>query len=224
MDIKTSEDILSKLKMIASIEKGQTFSPSYDTPLDHNIWSTSIWRTYNREDRKKSINYIKNILEQAYQLYYINSDSKIIEMMSSALQGLDNLKVTYKGDFMIIGLVNTILEDYTKKINPVDTEYIELEFFTELKNMNYSFIENYLYEGYSTIVKNNELQNALHIVSDKKYYHCKIMDLLLNFNVGLTDKDIHGNSPLYYAVTSGCTEAVFKLEEAISKKKRALQV
>lgn len=206
---KINEDNLSKLKMIASIEPGQTFSPSYDTPLDHNIWSTTIWRTYNREDRKKSINYIKSVLDEAR----LHVESK--EMILLALKGLENLKETYKGDYMIIGLINTIIEDYSNLNISIDCD-----FFDALKNLNYPYIEKYLYDGNNPNIKNNDKQNALHIVSDNKVYNYKIMDMLLNFNIGLTDKDVYGNSPLYYAVTSGCTDAVLKLEEAISKKKR----
>jgi len=216
-----NEDILHKLKVIACIEKGQTFSTAYDTPLDHNIWSTTIWRTYNREDRKKSINAIKSILEQAYSLYCENYDITIMNSIMTSLNGLENLKTTYKGDHMIIGLIDTIVDDYKKKYDIVSDQ--EPQFFTELKNKNYSYIETYLYDGNNANIKNNELQNALHITSDKKYYSGKIMDLLLNFNIGISDRDINEQTPLYYAVTTGCTEAVLKLEECIAKKKREMR-
>lgn len=220
MSVKT-EDILNKLKVIAAIEKGQTFSNAYDIPLDHNVWSTTIWRTYNREDRKKSINSIKNILENAYIMYCQNYDITIMNAIMDALNGLANLKSTYKGDHMIIGLIDTIIDDYKSKYDLINDR--EPVFFTELKNRNYSYIENYLYEGNNPNIKNNELQNALHITSDKKYYCSKIMNLLLNFNIGISDRDINDQTPLYYAVTSGCTEAVLKLEECIAKKKREIR-
>lgn len=209
-----NEDIIHKLNVIAAIEKGQTFSDAYDTPLDHNIWSTTLWRTYNREDRKKSVNCIKNILDQGYTLYNTTYDVSVIEALKLALIGLENLKVTYKGDHIILGFINTIIDDYKKKL-----VLNESDFFTNIKSKNYTFIENYLYEGNNPNVKNIDGQNALHLVCEQ-YYNAKIMDILLNFNIGLTDKDIYNNTPLYYAVTSGCTDAVLKLEEAISKKKR----
>jgi len=211
------EDIITKLKTISTIEKGQTFSPSYDLPLDHNIWSTTISRTYYREDRKKSIMYIKEILNHGYQFYIKDHNIELRKLLFCALNGLDNLKVTYKGDFMMLGLINTILDDYDNKLN---TAY-KSEFLMAVKSNNYDYVENYLYEANEANeanLKNEDLQNALHIISDKKYYNSKIMDVLLNFNIHITDKDIHGNTPLYYAITSGCTDAVLKLEEAIAKK------
>jgi ankyrin repeat protein len=217
---KNTEDIINKLNVIASIKKDQTFSDAYDIPLDHNIWSTTLWRTYNREDRKKSINSINTILDQAYTLYTESYDSNIMNMIMAALSGLENLKITYKGDHMIIGLIDTIIDNYNKKYQiSIDQEPI---FFTHLRNANYGYIEDYLYNGNNPNIKNNDLQNALHIVCDKKYYYGKIMDILVNFNIALTDKDKDDKTPLYYAVTSGCTEAVLKLEECIAKKRKEI--
>ena len=223
------EEILIKLSTIASLEKGQTLSTCYEAPLTHNSWSTSFMRTYNREDRRKTIDFIKDIFDRSLvMLSTLKSDerSELKTAIQNALVGVENLKVTYKGDYYVIGLINTMIVEMNKHLcNPIeklpkDVPNTDLsDFFEAIKTSDYTFIEDYLYDGKSPNIKNEFLQNGLHLVADKQYYNLKILTILLNFDVNVYLKDMYGNTPLYYAISTGNIEAVIKLEEYIKKKR-----
>ena len=244
-----TEEILIKLATISSIEKGQTLSTCYETPVTHNSWSTSFSRTYNGEHRKKTINYIKDVFERALIILEdLNKDEGytiLVNLIKDALIGVENLKTTYKGDYYIIGLINTLVEEtnrhlYNDQSNKIDIDKIDIDkidmdkidikepaytlnhqvFFEAIKNSDYSTLEEYLYDGKEPNLKTLQQQNGLHLVADKQYYHEQILNILLNFNVDVYAKDVYGNTPLYYAISTGNIKCIIKLEEFISHKKR----
>ncbi len=239
-----AEEILIKLATIASLEKGQTLSVIYEVPVFHNSWGTSISRTYNGEHRKKTMSYIKNVFEQALIIASeLDQDPDgykiLVDQIKAALEGIESLKFTYKSDYYTIGLINTIVEEtnkYLEEIKPCPGPCVKIEdqkckiekyetldqelFFEAIKTNDYATIEEYLYEGSNPNIKNNFLQNGLHCIADTKYYQEKILNILINFNVDPLAKDVDGNRPLYYAISSGNIQCIIRLEEYISKKKR----
>ncbi len=233
-----TEEILIKLSTIAALKKGQTFSTSYESPVTHKSWSTSFLRTYYSEDRKQTIKYIKDVLETALlTASQIKFDTEgyniLVDQIQLATIGIENLRTTYKGDYYIIGLINQLVEE-TKQylIDIKNNEYVKCEkkekletdpeFFEAIHQGNYNVIEDYLYDGKEPNIKNNSLQNGLHVVAHKEYYNIKILNILLNFNIDVYAKDIEGNTPLYYAISTGNVDGIIKIEEYISKKKKDL--
>lgn len=218
-------EIITKLTIISSIEEGHTLSPSYDQVIPHNSWSTSFWRTYNRESRKGTVVYIKEVFDHAI-LILKRGDLDIIilkDFISNALLGFNNLKSTYKGDFETVALINTYIDDINKKLGDVvisvnDKKYNNV-FFDLLTSNRYDDIEKYIYDGHDPNILNFEGKNALHFACHKLYYNPKTLNLLYNFNVDVLHEDTHGHTPLDEAVNSGCAEAVIFLETIIGKKK-----
>src|SRR5260221_13438944 len=112
-------DIIAKLTTISTLTDGSTLSPSYDQVIAHNSWSASLWRTYNRESRKTTVTYIRDTFDTAIELLMIGTYSDQVTLKSyitQALNGFSHLKNTYKGDFEIIGLISTIMDDVNKKM------------------------------------------------------------------------------------------------------------
>jgi hypothetical protein len=218
-NLEDYEDVMSKLTIIASLNEGDTLSPSYDQIVNHNSWSTSFWRTYNRETRKKTIDYIKDVFNHAVELYktgYVDSAS-LKDAICKALIGFSHLKKTYKNDFEIIGHIETISNEIAAIVNYCYKNGSE-DFFNYLMTKQYDFIEKYLYDGYPGGVLNHQGQNAFHIICQKQYYDAKILNLLYNFNIDPFCIDLQGLTPLDVAVSTGCAEAVIFLE-TINKKK-----
>lgn len=222
-----TEEILIKLTTIGALEKGQTLSTCYETPVQHKSWSTTFSRTLNGEHRKKTINYIQDVISEAKSIVESLKDEEGIDILKNLIKesliGVENLKTTYKSDYYIIGMINTLIEDTTKWLTTHKMEVIESTdhriFFDAIKNIDYVTLEDYLYDGKEANLKTEKLQNGLHLVADKGYYNLKILNILLNFNVDVHAKDIDGHTPLYYAISTGNAECVIKLEEYISKKK-----
>jgi ankyrin repeat protein len=213
-------DTISKLAVIANLGEGDTLSPSYDQVVKHNSWSTTFWRTYNRETRKKTIDYIKDVFTNAVDMYksgYVNS-SALKDAICKALVGFTHLKQTYNTDFDIIGHIETICNEVSASVNFCYKNGSD-DYFNYLLTKQYDFIEKYLYDGYPGNVLNNLGQNAFHIICNKQYYDAKILNLLYNFNVDPFFKDFQGFTPLDIAIDTGCAEAVIFLE-TIDKKKQ----
>ena len=222
------EKIIKQLKLISSLQDGQTLSTSSETIIPHNAWSTTFWRTYYSEDRKKSIEYIKNAFENALILY--KEDPSIKINIDNALIGLKNLKLTYKSDHDTRGIIAQIINDTNEEIhqmnnndtneeiNQINNNNDTFYFFEALKSQNYSLIE--LYVNNDPNMLNDEKQNGLHIISQQEFYNKDIMDLLLFFHVNPNLKDVHNNTPLYYAIITECTDAILQLEEYNKKLKK----
>ncbi len=212
-----TEDLLYRLLSIGSIKVGETLSTTTFLPIEKAIWSTTFSRTYNRENRKKTVNCIKEVVDAA--LKEVNNE-ELNDALVSSIKGLENLKETYKGDFELLGsistIINTIRTPMIKKIVEVNDDL-----FDAVKRQDVDYIENYLYEGKNINTLNLEKQNILHVACDKKYYNKTILDLLLNFNIDLTCRDEENATPLYVAVSTGCCEAILALEEAIANKKKS---
>ena len=100
--------------MLATLQPGQTLSSTSMTIIDHNTWSTSLWRTYSGESRKATIGFIKTIFIEA--LHLCESEPELISEIEAALQGFNNLKETYAGDYPTIGEIETIINTTRTKL------------------------------------------------------------------------------------------------------------
>src|SRR5437868_1925976 len=192
------------LEQIAKIKPGDTFSASYNQPVQHNVWSTTATRTWYRESRQGTLTYLKHIFETALQC------KVMIPMAKEAMQGLENLKYTYHNDSAIINDIDELITVVYKQLNQYNVD--KHEFFVALEKNNQSFVEAYLYNGEESNLKNEDGQNALHVVSQKAYYNEALFKLLIHFKVDPLALDVDDKTPLYYAITTGCTDAVLKLE------------
>jgi hypothetical protein len=162
------DNLIKKLEVIASLTEGMTLSTSqFPTLISHNSWSTTIWRTYSREDRQKTVLYIRDILDAAVTLLKALSEEQQVELKShivSALKGFETLKLTYKGDFTTLGLITSIIDNVTSLLNG------DPLFFKYVVNKNYDEIEKYLYDGMDVNVLNSKGQNVMHLLCHKELF------------------------------------------------------
>lgn len=107
--------ILSDLAIVSSLRPGKTLSSSTMTIVGHEDWSTKIWRTYSRENRKDTINFIKNIFNEAIAILSISPSQDLFTSISNAAIGFGHLRETYKGDYYIIAEINRIIVDITQR-------------------------------------------------------------------------------------------------------------
>ena len=110
---------LADLQIISTLQKGQTFSPISRQNIDHNSWSCTLWRSYNKENRKSTISYIRERFMEVLDYYHLNKNSEILITLDEALIGFQNLKETYKGDYAIIGEINSVLEEVKYKLRSI---------------------------------------------------------------------------------------------------------
>src|SRR3990167_4375424 len=104
--MESKDELISKLKVIASIQPGQTFSTANKIPIVHNSWYTSFYRFYYQENGTETVNYIKKVFEDSEKMLH---DKHVVDALRDCVSGLENLKQTYtdKKKFEISGSVET---------------------------------------------------------------------------------------------------------------------
>lgn len=117
MDVKDKRDrIVSELKMVAALTPGETISTSTMSIIRHDSWSTSFWRKYSRENRHKTISYVRDLLTEAIDNFKINRDDELLNNIEQALIGVSELKETYKGDLTTVDEIESIISQIKKEI------------------------------------------------------------------------------------------------------------
>jgi hypothetical protein len=110
-----NDDTVVALRVIGMIREGQKVSV-HDGVLIIEQGQTrtiinSIMRWINGDNRNKTINYIKNIVNNG--LILVNDEPRVIQAFQESLAGISALKVTYADDAVIVANLN-VLEDKIK--------------------------------------------------------------------------------------------------------------
>lgn len=119
-------NIHDKLKLLSKLDVGKTLSSSSLEILDHNAWSTTFWRKYAGESRSDTLNAISKIFKEAL-VEFSDREKTILEQLelkeeiNRAIEGVRNLKVTYKADANVILQVEGIISE----VNLAVTDQVE---------------------------------------------------------------------------------------------------
>jgi hypothetical protein len=92
--------------------------------IDHNTWSTFFTRRYYNESRKDTVDFIKTTLNNAIDHLKQEMNSDLIKSINDALQGFNNLKMTYADDNLIIGLIDEITENVKTQMTTLAEQLI----------------------------------------------------------------------------------------------------
>lgn len=125
MDSGTSE-ILSRLKFIGRIQKGEKINVKYMYVQPDN-WTTSISRTlFAADNRMNCYNFVDMTIKRSFEIVNLNKTSEklserclvvnVIKDIKDALQGITNLKDTYNQDIMFCCKLDTIIQDTTSRL------------------------------------------------------------------------------------------------------------
>jgi hypothetical protein len=99
------------LELIGLIRPGTTISTSTGKIVNHETWSGSFSRLWNRDDRRKTMEYVEKIVTTLQSVidktpYSINMYRLKIQR---AILGLENLTKTYKDDENICNGITKII-------------------------------------------------------------------------------------------------------------------
>lgn len=123
MDAPTN-DIISKLKFIGKIQKGDKINVKYLYVQPTN-WLTKISRTfYATDNRNNAFNFIEHTISRSFEIISINNQlgnmSKInkglVSDIKDALVGIQNLKDTYAHDVMFCCKLDTLIDNINFRI------------------------------------------------------------------------------------------------------------
>lgn len=130
------EDIMAALKFIGKVRKNEKISTTAMTVQDNDSWYTSIIRTFTTQNRVKTIVFIQNVIDRAFEIasiYTRDADQQknrtgwfIIEDIKKSIVGLHNILNTYKGDRMFVCKMESLLQKIDVKLegfeNPIEVK------------------------------------------------------------------------------------------------------
>jgi hypothetical protein len=121
-----TSEILSRIKFIGRIQKGEKINIR-DMCVQPDTWVTSIMRTiFATEGRMGTFNFIDNVIKLSFELIKQNSCSdklserslvvNIIADLKLAVNGIGNLKETYKADLMFCCKLDTLIQEINSRL------------------------------------------------------------------------------------------------------------
>lgn len=100
------------LKVLSELKPGDTLCVYDMSIVCHQSWSTSFYRYWYGEGRKKTLSKIEECVNEALK------NPELKEDLERALVGIKSLSITYTGDEVVqkqIGDIVTKIEDYFDK-------------------------------------------------------------------------------------------------------------
>jgi hypothetical protein len=114
------EGVISGLKFICTIKKNEKINTNNLTVQDNSSWLTSVIRALTIQNRTKTINYLKNIIDRSFEIvdsYLKSGDFQKIKIgklilgdITACLVGLKNLQSTYESDRMFVCRLDSFIQ------------------------------------------------------------------------------------------------------------------
>jgi hypothetical protein len=124
--METNEDVISQLKFIGKIQKGEKINARrmYVQP---NSFLTALSRSFlNQDSRINTFNFISHTIKKSFELLSFHEGStkgsskiwrkNIIKDLKESKNGLLNLKDTYSDDVLFCCKIETLLQDVDARL------------------------------------------------------------------------------------------------------------
>lgn len=135
MDQNTS-DVISKLKFIGKIQKGEKINVR-TLCVQPNNWFTTIVRTlFSTDNRANAYNFIESIINRSFDIINVNRVSislvnrqiveNVISDLKQAVNGISNMKDTYEFDVMYCCKLDTLIQSINSRISEITINDINM--------------------------------------------------------------------------------------------------
>jgi len=139
--METNEDVISRLKFIGKIQKGEKINVRNMSVQPDSI-ITRVYRSFiNLDSRINTLNFVTHIIKKSFEIVNMHLITKkpfdkrwcvnIINDITSSRIGLLNLKNTYSADIMFCCKVDTLIQEMDARTQDVyakfETEGIEFQ-------------------------------------------------------------------------------------------------
>ena len=140
-NMETDKEVISRLKFIGKIQKGEKINVKYMYVQPEGL-ITKISRTLiNQCNRHSCLIFLKNTIIRSFELvstyksynkecYHIMRIN-ILKDLKASKQGILNLKETYKDDLKISCDFDTLIEDLDSKLTEIGEQQLELDNYEE---------------------------------------------------------------------------------------------
>ncbi len=139
VDISTRNvyDVIAKLKFISKLKPNEKINTQSLTVIASDYITSRLYRTFmERAESRTSVHeFIRNLVDTALTLAQIHLTKEadeqfqlgklLITSVEEIAPGLKSLKITYEDDRMLVSRLETIVEQYQKKIIHLKNTYID---------------------------------------------------------------------------------------------------
>ena len=126
MEAQQKQEIISRIKFIGRIQKGEKINVRY-MYVQPDSWLTTLSRTFfNADNRMNTYTFLENTIKRCFDIIIINKDSvkiserclvvNIITDLKTALEGIQNLKDTYGSDVMFCCKLDTLIQETSSSL------------------------------------------------------------------------------------------------------------
>ena len=129
----SSEELISKLKFLSKIQKGEKMNVG-GMFMQLDCFKTTVSRTiWNVDSRQNTLTFIEKVLNNSTELIelFLNSTqhaqyvmaSNIMKDLESSKDGIRNLKITYNNDVMFCSKIDTFIQWVDAKLIEIRAKY-----------------------------------------------------------------------------------------------------
>ena len=150
-NMETIHEVITRLKFIGTIEKGEKVSVRNMTIHQSNMF-TSLLRMFYKESRETTLDFLTSTINRAFEIIQLCLSSNkqsdktmaknICDDLIKSLIGLINIQSTYEDDRLFLCHVATLIQSIDVKLNDLKDSFPELfgetfsEKQTDLKKKN----------------------------------------------------------------------------------------
>jgi len=127
--METNEDVISRLKFIGKIQKGEKINVRNMSVQPDSIFTRFCRSFVNLDSRINTLNFVTHIIKKSFELINMHLVTKrpfdkiwcvnIINDINNSRVGLLNLKDTYASDIMFCCKVDTLIQEMDARIQDV---------------------------------------------------------------------------------------------------------
>lgn len=122
----TAIELLTQLDFLSRIPTGVKVNVKNYSVIEANSNIGSVTRFLNGESRQETINYITTIINRIIEITPkedSNTQLILIDRLRKAIEGINNLKVTYESDIYYVSKLTSETTRIEHFINWISTEY-----------------------------------------------------------------------------------------------------
>lgn len=127
---ESNDEVIARLKFIGHIQRDDKIDVK-NVNIQPNTFMTRILRTLSfSEDRKKTLKFIRNILQRTFEIIELNLSKEQLDICKSiigdlirARQGITNMKATYEDDIKFCCDMDVLIESVNNKIIKLKEEF-----------------------------------------------------------------------------------------------------
>ena len=124
--METDKEVISRLKFIGKIQKGEKINVKYMYVQQEGLITKLIRTLINQCNRQNTLNFVRSTIDKTFEIvkkcnvinkeYQQNIFNNIIEDLKNSKNGMINLKETYISDTKFGCDIDTLIQEINNKI------------------------------------------------------------------------------------------------------------